>query len=148
MAAPGRTAKGRSEKAYYSTDGTTFTELTLIDDAEWSAEGEMENVTNRSHGRANRQESYGYNLSASFSFKVPEDKNDAASYAVFRDADLEGTPLSIRLANGSASGADRFTFWAEVSSFSESQPINGHIVVSVAVVATSSDDEPTWDTVA
>lgn len=141
-----RTAKGRAQKIYISTDdGTTFTEMKLVSDVGYEITPQMEDVTTRQHGRLNREESYGFSMSANFQMKLPVDKLDCAYYTAQRDGVVNGTAFLYRLANGTTTGVEQITFYAEVSGWSESQPIGGHVVVDVTVTATSADDGDTYE---
>lgn len=140
MAAPGKTAKGRAQKLYLSTDGTTFSLMDLVADVGLEISPQMENVTVRRHGRANRQESYGYDLSASAQIRVPEDKLDSTLYTTMRDAVISGATVAVRTSNGTTSGREQITFWAEISQWSESDPIDGHVVIDAGFTATGTED--------
>lgn len=150
--APTRTQKGRFSKIHFDSAGgesPTWVEGELVRDGSWSISPQMENVTVRKHGRANRQESYGYDLEVTFDLRVPVIKTGVPYYIQLRDGAKDGTPVRVRVSDGTptVAGVQTLILWTEVSAFEESAPIDGHTVISITLVATSSDDEPTFATV-
>lgn len=149
---PTRTQKGRFSKIHFDSAGgesPTWVEGTLVRDGSYSISPQMENVTVRKHGRANRQESFGYDLEITFDLRVPVIKTGVTYYTQLRDGAMTGDPVRVRVADGNPAtvGTQTLTLWTEVSSFEESSPIDGHVVISVTLVTTSSDDEPEFETV-
>ena len=152
MPAPSRTQKGRFNKIFLDSTGTgtpTWVEMNLVRDGSWTITPQLESVTVRKHGRANRQESFAYDLEITYELRVPVVKTGVPYYVQLRDASMSGAPLQVKLCDGSptGTGVEQLVLWTEVSAFEVSAPIDGHVVVSVSMVTTSSDDEPEFTTV-
>lgn len=141
----GTPQKGRANSVFLDTaDDTatpTWVEFDLVDDASYSITPALEDVTNRSHGRANRQASFGYDSEISFSFKAPgPDPTTSALYLKMRNAALSGAAIQVKLTDNVSGGGEQLILWVEISGWEKSEPIGGHSVWSVTMVPTSGND--------
>lgn len=140
----GQKAVGRFQKAYLDSADSettpTWGEMKLVRDGDFSVQPQTEDVTTRKDGRQSADESYGYQVEANFSFRVPKDATSVTEYVTLRDRAISGEPVHLRLSDGIVDGGEQGIGWFIVSSFEKGAPIDGFVTVDVSVRGTSGND--------